>query len=46
MAQDSLLRIQRTETGLAVGLVLIAALIAGWNIHRRVNERDQQIPFG
>ncbi len=46
VAQDSLIRIQRTETGLAIGLVLIAALIAGWNIHRRVNERDQHIPFG
>lgn len=46
IAQDSLLRIQRTETALAVILVVLAALVAGWNIHRRVNERDQAIPFG
>ncbi len=44
-AQTTLLRIQRTETGLAVALVLLAALIIGWNIHRRVNERDQALPF-
>lgn len=46
IAQTSLLRIQRTETGLAVALVLLAALIIGWNIHRRINERDQALPFG
>ncbi len=44
-AQTTLLRIQRTETGLAVALVLLAALIIGWNIHRRVNERDHALPF-
>ncbi len=46
IAQSSLVRIQRTETGVAVVLVLLAALVAGWNIHRRVNEREQALPFG
>ncbi len=46
IAESSLVRIQRTETGVAVVLVLLAALVAGWNIHRRVNERDQALPFG
>jgi hypothetical protein len=45
-AQASLLTIQRTETGAAIGLIIIAATILGWNVHRRVNERQRALPFG
>lgn len=45
-AQSSLLQIQRTETIAAAGLVVLAALVLGWNIQRRANERDKALPFG
>lgn len=45
-AQSALLTIQRTETAVAVALVILAALVLGWNVHRRVNERGQALPFG
>ncbi|HEX6287631.1 MAG TPA: peptidase MA family metallohydrolase [Herpetosiphonaceae bacterium] len=45
-AESALLTIQRTETAVAVGLVILGALVLGWNIHRRVNERDHALPFG
>jgi hypothetical protein len=46
LAQSSLLQIQRTQTLTAVGLVVLAALILGWNVHRRIGERDKTLPFG
>ncbi len=45
-AESALLTIQRTETGAAVALVILGALVLGWNVHRRINERGQVLPFG
>ena len=45
-AESALLTIQRTETAVAVALVILGALVLGWNVHRRVNERGQALPFG
>ncbi len=45
-AESALLTIQRTETAIAVGLVILGALVLGWNVHRRVNERGHALPFG
>jgi hypothetical protein len=42
----ALATIQRTETAVAVGLVILGALVLGWNVHRRVNERGHALPFG
>lgn len=46
LAQSSLLQIQRTQSWTAVGLVVLAALILGWNVYRRRGERDKTLPFG
>lgn len=46
VAQSSLIQIQRTQTLTAIGLVVLAALILGWNVHRRIAERDRTLPFG
>lgn len=45
-AESALLSIQRTETAVAVALVILGALVLGWNVHRRVNERGHALPFG
>ncbi len=46
IAQSSLLQIQRTETAGAIVLIVIAAVILGWNVHRRYAERAKALPFG
>jgi len=45
-ARLSLMTIQRAETAFALSLVVLAAMLLGWNIHRRVNERDRMLPWG
>lgn len=45
LAQTSLLRIRRTQTLAAIALVVVAALVMGWNIHRRVDARGKALPF-
>lgn len=46
LAQASLLQIQRTETAAAIVLVVIAALVLGWNVYRRYADRGKALPFG
>lgn len=46
LALTSLLQIQRVETAVSIVLVVIAALILGWNVHRRYAERGKALPFG
>jgi len=46
LVQASLLQIQRTETAVAIVLVVIAALVLGWNVHRRYADRSKALPFG
>jgi hypothetical protein len=46
IARGALRRIQRTETIVAVGMVVIGALVLGWNVQRRINERGRGLPFG
>ncbi len=46
LTRIALRRMQRTETLAAVGLTILASLVLGWNVQRRINERGQTLPFG
>ncbi len=45
-AQQTLATIERTQWLLVIGVLLLAAITVGWNIHRRVSERTPLVPFG
>lgn len=45
-AQQTLATIERTQWFLVTGVLLLAAITVGWNIHRRVSERTPSVPFG
>jgi hypothetical protein len=46
ITQIALRRMQRTETLAAVALTVLASLVLGWNVQRRINERGRNLPFG
>jgi hypothetical protein len=45
-AERALATIERTQWFFVIGLLLLAAITIGWNIHRRVTERTPVVPFG
>lgn len=45
-AEGSLRTIQRAERIVAVGSVILAALILAWNVRRRALQRHEALPFG
>jgi hypothetical protein len=45
-AQQTLATMERTQWFLVIGVLLLAAITIGWNIHRRVSERTPLVPFG
>jgi len=45
-AERTLAMIERTQWFFVIGLLLLAAITVGWNVHRRVSERTPMVPFG
>jgi multidrug efflux pump subunit AcrA (membrane-fusion protein) len=45
-AERTLTTIERTQWLFVLGLLLLAAITVGWNVHRRVSERTPVVPWG
>ncbi len=45
-AEHTLATIERTQWFFVIGLLLLAAITVGWNVHRRVSERTPVVPWG